>query len=221
LLITGLFIGKRFVENRKKEKGALRAKAEKEKDEKLAIETFKKSIRIKYDYWENVSIKVRGIELISVDELKSVPGAEEFFSATLDIPKPRVIKIQADLISPEVEAFLKDSAINEAQSLLEKIKSSLDVKKVDYISKEEATARLKKDLRDSPEMLGQIEGNPLPASFIIIAKNPDGASRIAKELNENEFFEEVHHARIKDLIGYLILSKGKVKGKPYYVFPHR
>lgn len=164
---------------------------------------------------------MRSTEIIYVDELKGVPGAEEFFSGTLDIPKARVIKVQADLISPEVEAFLKDSAINEVQSLLEKIRSSSDVKKVDYVSKEEAMARLKKDLRDSPEMLEQIEGNPLPASFIITAKSPNDASRIAKELNENEFFEVAHHAQIKDLVGYLILSKGKVKGKPYYVTSHK
>lgn len=42
LLITGAFIGKRFVKNRKKGKRLLEAKDEERKDQKAALEAFKK-----------------------------------------------------------------------------------------------------------------------------------------------------------------------------------
>ncbi|MDI6688911.1 MAG: permease-like cell division protein FtsX [Actinomycetota bacterium] len=73
----------------------------------------------------------------------------------------------------EVQVFLKDSTpTSEVKTLQNEILSWSEVSKVYYISKEEAWERLKKDLKDQPELLEAVSGNPLPASLEIRLKNP-------------------------------------------------
>lgn len=73
----------------------------------------------------------------------------------------------------EIQVFLRDSApTSEVKNLQNEILSWSEVSKVYYISKEKAWERLKKDLKDQPELLEAVSGNPLPASLEIRLENP-------------------------------------------------
>lgn len=68
----------------------------------------------------------------------------------------------------EVVAYLKERIPAESLAGIEdEIKRFQEVREVVYISKEDALASLKKGLAEDSSILDGIEGNPLPASFVI------------------------------------------------------
>ena len=76
-----------------------------------------------------------------------------------------------------IAVYLKDNISDELKESIEKeIKSWEEVKEVKYISKEEAFERFKEQNKDS-EILNEIQGNPLPASFEIKLKSYKKLSR--------------------------------------------
>lgn len=98
----------------------------------------------------------------------------------------------------EVEIFLKDNALPEKiQALQTGILSWKEIADngVTYVSKEDAMARLKKDLKDSPEMLEQIEGNPLPASLKLKFKDPHNIGIVEKRLKGRPEIEEIKNPK--------------------------
>ncbi len=73
----------------------------------------------------------------------------------------------------EIEIFIKDAArTRDIQNFQDKLVSWSEVRKVDYVSKEKALAQFKKDFKDKPDVLENIQGNPLPASFRIWLNDP-------------------------------------------------
>jgi cell division transport system permease protein len=73
----------------------------------------------------------------------------------------------------EIEIFIKDAArTRDIQNFQDKLVSWSEIRKVDYISKEKALAQFKKDFKDKPDVLENIQGNPLPASFRIWLNDP-------------------------------------------------
>ncbi|RJQ51119.1 MAG: ABC transporter permease [Actinobacteria bacterium] len=88
----------------------------------------------------------------------------------------------------KIDVFLKDTAPPaDIKVLQDAIIGWSEVRELHYVSKQEALDRLKEDLKDDPEMLKQITGNPLPASLEIWVKDPRHVSvvvtRIKKEQN--------------------------------------
>lgn len=68
----------------------------------------------------------------------------------------------------EVAAYLKDGVSEESVKALEnEIKRYPEVREVGYISKDAALASLDKGLAGERSILAGLDGNPLPASFII------------------------------------------------------
>ncbi len=72
----------------------------------------------------------------------------------------------ATLSKLEIEVFLKDSATPEqVENFQNEILSWDEVKTIKYISKDEALKIFKEKMKDKPEMLEAMTGNPLPASI--------------------------------------------------------
>ena len=111
----------------------------------------------------------------------------------------------------EIETYIKDSTPPEAiDALQNEIASWSEVKNVAYVSKDEALKRLKNDLKDYPEMLQAMEGNPLPASFEIRLKDPHNVEKVAGRLKGRPELEEIKYG--KDWVPRLFAVSRVVRG---------
>ena len=93
----------------------------------------------------------------------------------------------------EVAVYLKDNITDELRDYLEEeIESWDEVAEVTYISKEQALEIFKEENQGS-EILKEIQGNPLPASFEITLTSPEKVEQIALRFltREGEFVEGV------------------------------
>lgn len=96
----------------------------------------------------------------------------------------------------EIEVFLKDEASpQQVQQLQETILSWEEVETVRYISKEEALERFKQRYKDQPELIENLPGNPLPASFIIRLKDPQQVETVASRFDGNEIVDSVEYGK--------------------------
>lgn len=92
----------------------------------------------------------------------------------------------------EITVYLTNTADGDEISALQKeILSWSEVQKVEFVSKDEALERLKEDLKDNPEMLEAISGNPLPASLEISLRDPQKVEMVAGRLQGREPVDEV------------------------------
>jgi cell division transport system permease protein len=83
----------------------------------------------------------------------------------------------------EIRVFLRDDITVEERASMQSFVQKMDeVKSVKYISKEEALEEYKEMFEDQPEMIEEIEGNPLPASFRVRMKDPKFNAAVAKKL---------------------------------------
>ncbi len=57
-----------------------------------------------------------------------------------------------------------------------------EVRRVEYISKEEALEIFKDNFKNNPEVIAQIQDNPLPASFNVSLTNPRQVEQVAKRI---------------------------------------
>jgi len=79
----------------------------------------------------------------------------------------------------EVAVYLKDNTTPEFKDYLEaEIKEWDEVAEVTYVSKEQALEKFKKE-NEGSEILKEIQGNPLPASFEIKLTSPEKVEQIA------------------------------------------
>lgn len=96
----------------------------------------------------------------------------------------------------EIEVFLKDEASpQQVQQLQDTILSWDEVETVRYISKEEALERFKQRYKDQPELIENLPGNPLPASFIIRLKDPQQVEAVASRFDGNEIVDSVEYGK--------------------------
>ncbi len=79
----------------------------------------------------------------------------------------------------ELAVYLKDNVTEEFKNYLEdQIKKWDEVKEVTYVSKEQALEKFKEE-NEGSEILKEIQGNPLPASFEIKLKSPEKVEQVA------------------------------------------
>ena len=79
----------------------------------------------------------------------------------------------------EIAVYLKDNTNEELNTYLEnQIKSWEEVEEVNYISKEQALENFKRD-NEGSEILREIQGSPLPASFEIRLSSPEKVEQVA------------------------------------------
>jgi len=91
-----------------------------------------------------------------------------------------------------IQVFLKDgAAVPDIDALQKALVSDPLVKSVDYVSKEEALERFKKDMAQSPEIVQNIRGNPLPASLDLTLKDPRQVETMVAKIKANELFAKV------------------------------
>lgn len=100
----------------------------------------------------------------------------------------------------EIEVFLKDNAPpDQVQGLQNRINSWPEVTRAEYISKAQALKKLKGWLKDSPEILESLSGNPLPASIRIRLKNPREVENVAVKVTKQPNIDEVVGDLKKDI----------------------
>lgn len=91
-----------------------------------------------------------------------------------------------------VVAYLKDGTSDAARAALQRsIVSRSEVASVTYTSKAEALKELQQQFAGHPELLGAIEGNPLPASFGITLRDPSKARALGADLQTNPSVSDV------------------------------
>jgi len=96
----------------------------------------------------------------------------------------------------EIVAFLVEGVPAESvEALQAEVMSWDEIKKVTYVSKDQALERLKRDFKDT-DMLKMIEGNPLPASLEISMKTPQSADDVYSRLKGRAEIDDIRHDRL-------------------------
>lgn len=100
----------------------------------------------------------------------------------------------------EIEIFLKDNApYGQIEFLQDKIVSWPEVKKVNYVSKESALKKFKIDFKENPEVLQNLEGNPLPSSFRVWLKNPRTVKSTVKRIKRLSVIDQLVTDKSNDI----------------------
>jgi cell division transport system permease protein len=72
-----------------------------------------------------------------------------------------------------VQVFVKDSALPaDIEALQTSIQHMPNVKSISYVTKDQALARFKERTKNSPQLVEQLRGNPLPASIEVALVDP-------------------------------------------------
>jgi cell division transport system permease protein len=91
-----------------------------------------------------------------------------------------------------IQIFIKDGAATEDVNALQKeLLADPLVDTVDYTSKTDALNKFKEDMKNSPEIIDQMEGNPLPASLDVALKDPRTVQEMVDQVLKNELFLKV------------------------------
>jgi cell division transport system permease protein len=91
-----------------------------------------------------------------------------------------------------IQIFLKDgSPVADVDALQSTLVNDPAVKGVDYVSKDEALQKFKKDMAESPEIVANIRGNPLPASLDVTLKDPREVEAMVVKVKANPQFAKV------------------------------
>ncbi len=91
-----------------------------------------------------------------------------------------------------IQVFLKDgAATSDVNALQQWMLADPLVKGVDYTSKEEALKKFREDMKQSPEIIDQLEGNPLPASLDVTLKDPRSVEEMVAQIKRSELFLKV------------------------------
>ncbi|MDI6799394.1 MAG: permease-like cell division protein FtsX [Actinomycetota bacterium] len=98
-----------------------------------------------------------------------------------------------DILSKlEIEVFLKDEAAEaQVQAFQNEITGWQEVKTINYVSKDDALIRLKEKLKDKPNILEALSGNPLPASIRIFTKDANLIEATVAKINAYPALKDV------------------------------
>lgn len=100
----------------------------------------------------------------------------------------------------EMSVYLKDGLTeHEKDFLLSRIKAEPGVRNVVYLSKDEALARFKRELKGQEALIQGLDENPLPASYEITIDqrnaNAEKLEALAKKISVNPGVEDVSYGR--------------------------
>lgn len=128
--------------------------------------------------------------LLTVVLTMTVLGVVMVFAANID-------NMLADFEEKvEVTVYLEDSAgTEEIEALQSEIVGWTEVKDSQFVSKDEALQRLRKDFEDNPDFLEVLSGNPLPASFEITLKDPKTAESVAGRFEGREIVNDISYGK--------------------------
>lgn len=101
-----------------------------------------------------------------------------------------VVKSVEDKVT--IQVFLKDGAATaDVNALQQKMLANALVQGVEYTSKDDALKKFKEDMKQSPEIIDQLEGNPLPASLDVTLKDPRTVEDMVKAIKNDALFVKV------------------------------
>ena len=101
-----------------------------------------------------------------------------------------VVKNVEDKVT--VQVFIKDgAATTDVNALQASLVGDPLVQGVEYTTKEQALAKFKKDMAQSPEIVQQLEGNPLPASLDVTLKDPRTVEEMVAKIKVNPTFIKI------------------------------
>jgi len=93
---------------------------------------------------------------------------------------------------PQITAFLKDEIkLQEIDLLKAELTATGKVKKIDYVSKEDALKIYREEFKDNPLLLEMVTSKILPASLEISTISLDSLKEIAESLKEEKMVEDV------------------------------
>ncbi len=98
----------------------------------------------------------------------------------------------------EITVYLKtdpDPSAEEISAMQAEIKTWSEVKNSVFVSKDDALERLKEDFKDNPEVLDNLTGNPLPASFEISLADPQAVDVVAARFDGDPIVDEVSYGK--------------------------
>lgn len=91
-----------------------------------------------------------------------------------------------------IQVFLKDGAATaDVDALQKELLGDALVGGVNYTSKEEALQKFKEDMKQSPEIIEQLEGNPLPASLDVTLEDPRTVEEMVAKIKKSQLFLKV------------------------------
>jgi len=141
-------------------------------------------IRALHDDWRSGKIEIdwppTGAD--SAGEFGVLADLEELFQ-----------QLERAVSRPQVVAYLKNEA-GAARELQTEIAGWPEVTGVEFVSEEEALARLRKDLKDHPDILENLPSNPLPASIEITVRGAEAARAVGERLQERPEVDEARWA---------------------------
>jgi cell division transport system permease protein len=102
-----------------------------------------------------------------------------------------VVKSVEDKVS--IQIFIKDGAATADVDGLQQwiLSDTASVAGVQYTTKEKALEKFKQDMKQSPEIVQQLEGNPLPASLDVTLKDPRKVEEMVAKIKANALFLKV------------------------------
>ncbi len=101
-----------------------------------------------------------------------------------------VVKSVEDKVT--IQIFLKDGAATDDVNALQKnLLANALVQGVEYTSKDKALEQFKEDMKQSPEIIDQLEGNPLPASLDVTLKDPRTVEEMVAAIKVDALFTKV------------------------------
>ena len=112
------------------------------------------------------------------------------------------LKLALDTLEERVEivAYLRDDASTEEIANMERALSALpEILAIEFVTKDEALAKARRDLPEFREVMTDLEVNPLPASLEIQlrpgSRTPATLERLAQQARLYPFVEEVQYGR--------------------------
>jgi cell division transport system permease protein len=91
-----------------------------------------------------------------------------------------------------VQVFIKDGApTSDVDALQQSLLADPSVASVQYTSKEKALQKFREDMKQSPEIVEQLEGNPLPASLDVTLKDPRQVETTVAKIKASPLFLKI------------------------------
>ena len=91
-----------------------------------------------------------------------------------------------------IQLFIRDDASQtDVQSLQSKLEADPLVKGVDYVSKDQALARFKVQMKQTPDVINNLEGNPLPASLEIELHDTHNVSKVVATIKASPELKKI------------------------------
>jgi hypothetical protein len=113
---------------------------------------------------------------------------------------------------PDLYVYLRDSA-DDAWPLYQEIDELPEAQYVEFVTKEEAFRRPQKEWKDNPEILENLESDPVPASILIWLNDPGQADQFALSLRGRPEVDEVKVPAM-DFVQWISVLRALTHEKP-------